>query len=473
MTKTNEYFKQYKNRITSPKLVLPSELWSKIEQISEDNIDEIVSSLQIAVSNGFMGVAAEISDLLEASSFIDNKPAVKIAIELERMKRLYYMGFKQPTLRSSNKVIELVTNYESDLSKKEISFFKSVAHGYTGWLSNDSIELNKIISKSKYSNKNNTLSNERDGFTSALKGHYYFLKKDEKNFHKYFIEAIEICENDKLLRSLAYIKIIYAEHLSELDNADWKKSILQIEKFINRSPINGFHTHLLIRAIILYLKAPNGLKNNKDINAIAFRYHLLVYSMGLTPSQDLYPLLRNAKLNIPERNMLDPYQNDMRIALSSWIEKLEWKDFEKLLKTYYEFLGYKVEMLPDSFPVFDLIASCNSIDGIGHNTTAIQVKHWKNTLYKKDLPESNDFKKTLEELDNLNLNISELSSVYWYLTSSMHKEAKIALIDRVKLVYGSSCRIEIITGVNSIVELLLNVPEILPRIVLSDEWEIS
>ena len=474
MAKMNKYFQQYKKRITNQRLVLPTELWNNVEEINDENVEELVSSLQVSVSNGFMGVAAEISDFLEASNLLENKPSLKIAVELERMKRLYYMGFVQPTLSLSNKVIKLVNENKLVLTKEEVSFYKGIALGYTGWVSNDSNKLKEIIKDWQYSISDKTLSAERIGFTYALKGRYNFLLKKEENFHHWFNKAIEICNKNELWRSLAYIKIIYAEHLSELGNENWGKAIHQIENFITHSSLIGFNTHLLIRAIILYFKAPEQLINNKDINALAFRYHLLVYSMGLTQAQNLYPLLHRAKLNIPERNILDPYHYDLRSALRSWVNNLDWMGFEKLLILYYSCLGYDVPPpFPTKFPTFDFVASYDSIDGIGRNTSAIQAKHWKDKLTKKKIPDTDAFELGLDEINKPPYNISEISSVYWYLSSSIAKEAQTTLISRVKKTYGISCRVEIITGLDTIVDLLLNVPEILPRIVLSDEWDKS
>lgn len=461
----------YIDRIQSRELNLPDDLWQAVDHISEGNIEDLISSLEISVSNGWLGVAAEISDLLEATNLLDTNPSWKIRTEIERVKRVYSLGFERTTIVLSNRILDFIQTSGAQLSKDDCLLWRSTAIGHLGWLVDSKKLLQDIAEESKTIidglSTSSLLKAERTSFLYALKGRLSLFNGNIKGIRSHFDKAVGICEKKQFFRSLAHIKTIYAEHLAL--SCDWESATRLARNLLFDASQMQIKTHLLFRAIILLLEAPREFVDEKEIRKIAFRYHILIYAMGLTQSQTLYPLLIRAKRVIPTINIIDIDKLDWRLELRRWISQLNWESVEKLLAAYYQSLGFVVSKLADDFPAFDLLATYRFPEGTQH-VIAIQVKAWHvNRVNKENIPDIESFEIAKRKLQEYQ--ISHISSVHWYILSGIHERAHSLLKKHVEMCFGSGCTIEITTGVDKLIDFLLDEPEVLKRIIFDDEWK--
>lgn len=71
----------YITRTQAIELELPPDLWQKMDNISPHNMEGLISSIEISVSNGWMGVAAEITDQLEVTDYVDQNVGWRVRLE--------------------------------------------------------------------------------------------------------------------------------------------------------------------------------------------------------------------------------------------------------------------------------------------------------------------------------------------------------------------------------------------------------
>ncbi len=89
---------RYILRISAPTLAPHENLSSHLETLDDTSVDAVINELEYAVSQGHLGLAAELSDrlLADGAALLDRVPSRRIRVELERMKRLTYYGYKAP-----------------------------------------------------------------------------------------------------------------------------------------------------------------------------------------------------------------------------------------------------------------------------------------------------------------------------------------------------------------------------------------
>lgn len=472
----------YIERISSTSLELPNNLWENLENINKQNINALITCLQKSVSNGWMGVAAEISDNLEAIGLLDTNPEWRLAIEIERVKRLYDLGFRVATVEACNRTLNYLEQYKGEIERDAFLLHKSTALGHSGWIEDNISKLSLLIQEdenivAEFKN-DKKLQDEGWAFILGLKGRLWFLKKDVKKFESNFREGIELCDKHGFIRSKAHLEIIYAEHLTHIDEKwAWDKAINIAVNFLSNANINQLKTHLLIRAVILMLEAFHNdiITDNKLFKKLAFKYDILTLAMGIGQSKALYPLLAKIESRIPKEHLVDFSNLNIREELTNWLKQANWKEhwesFEELMKVYYE-IGYgfeKVVKLPKGFPVFDLVAS-KTVAGVQH-TAAVQTKAYKekHNMDRSKIPDLNVFREA-KNLLRSNHSIDKLSSVHWYITSGISNTADKEIKERVQYFFGESCEVEIKAGVDELVDFLISEPKILARIYFSNEW---
>jgi len=224
--------------------IIPDDLWQTLEDTKKSHIEELINNLERCVSNGWFGAAAELSDSLESSSYIDIKPSWRIRVELERMKRYYYLGFKKRADIANIKVINLLNRFKKKCNKQDFVLWKSTVLGHQSLNSKTpkTVEkLNNICKILRNKTQEGDERNERTSFIKATEGHYWFLKNNKNTFQKAFEEAIKISEEKDRLRSYSYIKILYAERLVLF--GDWKKAVQIINEFLLTAHQKQFQTN--------------------------------------------------------------------------------------------------------------------------------------------------------------------------------------------------------------------------------------
>ena len=290
-------------------------------------------------------------------------------------------------------------------------------------------------------------------------------------------------ERNCFLHPAAHIKIIYAEHLAL--QKKWEKVVTYANEFLLNAAQLQFKTHLLIRAFILLLQAPSEyLKNTeKDFQHYVFRYQILLHAMGLSQSQELNPILAKAKELIPGKEFIDFYYVDWRTELRRRIQEIakdttdeKGRKFERLIMQLYKLRNYKIFDLPKNFEAIDFVAMFSSPDGV-NSFIAVQVKSGDKIIYKKDIDKYHGkLVNAIKYLENGKYTdgneIKHISIFHWYSVKTIEVHAFQELAGTVELCLGKNCAFKR-THLDELVDMLLNIPEILVRIILSKELDIE
>ncbi len=393
-----------------------------------------------------MGAAAEISEFIQlaAGNLLDEEPSLRIRVEIERLKRFSYLGFERATRSAGERVLGFIERHKDQLNPEHRLVWESVVATSNAWFINDSNELQLLIDRCRQIDVrfdgSSTLRDLCASFMYALEGRHAALTGDVRRCQGKFGKATDLCRSRNLSTPLAHIIIRYAESLVVLK--EWEQATTLMRNFLlssNESPKRLFRSHLLLRAILILLEAPETVVPPEEFKYNAFRYHILVYATGLAPSQALYPLLdRTRKVVSLKSAAFDIYHLDWRDELCRQIRKLGSRDFERLIKFLYESLSYKVIDLPSSFQAFDHLAVFVSSEG-KTDVLGIQVK--------------------ANLVEDVNKGINKIE-----------EEAYRLLELRVKQCFGDQCQLSTVE-LDELVNILLDKPEILKRVVFSNQWK--
>jgi hypothetical protein len=473
-------------RIRTTEHNFPEDLWKELDNLSLSNIEMLIDSLEKYVSNGFFGAAAEISDTLESSPFINKKSSWMIRVELERMKRYYSLGYDNLLLVASNRVSKHLESISiEDAVSDDILLWKGTAIGHKGWITTNIGELKHIIKecidiRDKFQDEGDKI--ERTCFIHALEARLHCLEKEYKKAELKFEEAIKVADENRFLRSSAHIKIIYSQHLASYGK--WEEAVVYADRFLLNAGELQFKTHLLLRAFIIIFKAPEKIlkKIDIDIQYYIFRYQILLYAMGLSQSQNLNPLLAEAKRSIPKNKFFDLYTIDFREELKNRILEIasDKKDkgarFEKFIMNYYKLLGYdEVLELPAGYEALDLIAISKSPLG-DKQFEGIQVKSGKQRVKSDDVKQygknlSDAFKKLSTGKDTNGIEIKPFSVIHWYTIETMYKPARETLNYHIECYSQGKCLLKT-TSMDELVDIILSKAEILIQLAFSNEFGI-
>jgi hypothetical protein len=449
------------NRSWGPTASLPEGLWSKFEEITPANVEELIGDLAISVSNGWMGVAAEISEHLQiaASDLLDEDPSLRLRVEIERLKRFSYMGFEETTKSASRRVLNLLQAFQDKLPREDRLQWESVAVSSVGWFLQDPVELQEIIKRCKdIDGRFATPSRVKDlcaSFMHALEGRANALARNAPACHNSFKIATRSCRENHFWLPLAHINIHYAESLRLLN--DWQNATKMAKDFLKdccKDQRNSFRSHLMLRAILLLLQAPERYMSAADFEFNAHRYHMLVYAMGLEQSQTVYPLLEKAERLIALKGSIartDLYHLFLPGPIVDRINAFDGPSLEKLVMSYYESNNFKVNDVAEALPAVDLVATKQ--DGT-QQVFAIQVKSRRGVTGPDEIPNEvdfNDAKRLLRE----QYSVSDISCFHWHSSSKLQYRAEELLNMRVKNCFGSNCGTRIILNDELVSNLLV------------------
>jgi hypothetical protein len=469
---------------------LPDDLWRRFEEPNEDSVEELIKNLEHSVSCGWLGAATEISEYLqhEAVSLLDQKPVFRVRVEIERMKRFSYFGFQQLTRSGSAKVIDYIEKLRNELPTEHALLWEFTALGFIGWCETEPGELKKLIERCRDITKRFVDSSPWKGvcacFLFAMQGRLNALDKEARQCHHYFGRGIELAKSladpepatrldqrrsasFKLV--LAHIQIHYAESVALLK--DWECAVKLARAFLLNADKNQFRSHLLMRAYLILLEAPDKYVSVTDFEYNARRFNMLVDAMGLAQSQTIYPLLAKAKRIISRKSAItemDLYQLYMPGDVQNKINELDGYGFERLLRAYYESDNFKVIDLSDSLPAIDLIAINRSLDGVEH-VLAIQAKSGKGVIKQDDIPNENAFDEAVGYLAK-NHSIFVISAFHWHTLSKLHYKASTLLKRRVEGCIGKNCGLREIRA-DDLVKDLLPKRDILFRLFFTNEFK--
>ena len=202
--------------------------------------------------------------------------------------------------------------------------------------------------------------------------------------------------------------------------------------------------------------------------------------MGLSQSQNLNPLLAEAKRCIPKNKLFDLYTIDFREELRNRILDIasdktdKGARFEKFIMHYYKLLGYdEVIELPAGYEALDLIAISKSPLG-DKQFEGIQVKSGKQRVKTEDVNQygknlSDADKKLLTGKDTNGIEIKPFSVIHWYTIDTLYKPARETLIYHIDTYFQGKCVLKT-TSMDELVDIILSKAEILVQLVFSKEF---
>lgn len=467
----NTYFKIYNERIHTEFFQDLNKIYSYIENPVEENIQKLVKCIEATGAHGWFGLAAEITDILNSSGKLDEIPHLKIAVELEKQKRLQYMGFINPVFIAKNNVINLIYKYRDVLDENLMVFFEMQTLGHWGWVEKNHEELNKIITKlnKKLASYDGDFKSLMLAFNIALYGRYLFLIENIEDAKKSFNDAIDLLKKENLLRPLAHVQMYYAEHLNLY--GDKNKAVEISISLVEKGDKSQFKSHLILKALKIIIENIALLElRDKNMSYYIFRYHILVYAMGLNQSHRLYPILSAIENLIPENLKIDFYYFDAKEELRERILRLDWEEFEKFMISYYRLLEYEVIDLPGGFPAFDFIVNIKSVDSSSISRMVIQVKCNKKSTVKSDVPGFNNMKKGLSEINEKYGDI-KITHYKWFTIKKITTHAFDELYALTELLIGKNSFEAI--DMHNLIVLILQKPHVLLSLLFSNDLNLK
>ncbi len=458
-------------RYSSVRLDLREELWRDLTVVNAKAVEISLDNLEAAVSNGFFGLAAEISDHLRsrAADLLKSNPIQLIRLEIEQMKRFSYMGYKEPTEEAADRaLVEIRHPYESrDTRKLGVLEFEAV--GYKAWLSEDQGELEFMLNRcSEITIQYDTSDEYRDileGFLEGMRGRLEALRGNSLKTRLHFNNGIAILSRGSYERSIAHLEVLFAEHLGLL--SEWEEAVRTAWGFLNRALGFGLKSHLLLRIVLLLLRAPEVHTTDEQRRHLRFRCWVLVHAMGLSQLHIVFPLLVEARDLVAKHPGWSLFEVDLEAEAHRWLSALDPERMEQALAVYYSCLGYDVTVLPEHELALDVLAVRWDKGGISQ-CIGIQVKHYHTRrLYKDGIPDE-------QTLDTLKGRLKERpphylpSSFHWHCTSGIHSDARELLEKRLHRCFGDSCGVYF-TDLQELVQILVRNPQWLSRILFSVE----
>ncbi len=444
----------YIERITEPIIDFKEDVFPLLENINEENILELLKSLELSVSNGWVGEASEISDSMLNSDIVKSNPKALINIHLERMKKYHYFGLHNLAKQASRKVLDLLEKNSSSIEKNIIDFWKFTAVAQLGWIEKDILKLDKIIEQSNSIKIQASCENQKimEAFLTGLSGKRYLMEKSIPKGKEYFNKGIALLEQLKYHRAVAHLKVYFAENIFQYSSKEESYQIAS--KLLNENETNRFKSHLVLRVYTLLIKS--NIEDNEKKRKHILSLQVLMYAMGLGQSQKIYPFIKSAFELIDENERIDFFNLNFKIWLDTTINNMPWEEYESLIVKYYKDRNYFfVEKLPDNFPVFDIIAK-GHYNG-NEMATLIQAKHWNNTVYKKNIQDGFRFEEAFNVLKE-RYNLTTVNFIVYYLHSGIENSADAKIRGNVKHFISNDVRVDIKRDNDEIINFYLKNP---------------
>ncbi len=381
----------YIKRIMGTVFAEDESIWTRYESLALSDLPHLIRSLEQAVSLGYFGVAAELSDRLThgAGIKIRKRPKLCIRLEVERMKRYSYMGYRKLTVATAKSLRILLQENCKKLSPAEFNLWLFTANGFEFWNSPIQRRLARLIDMNEKIVKehacNRVVNIELESFSCAMRGRFHAINGESRLSKIEHLTAIDLADQHGLLRSQAHQEVLFVESLAI--NGNWPAVVEHGMHFLDRALMFDLRSHLLLRSIVLLLQAPDGALSEGARRDLVFKFVCLIYASGLSESKPMIPyvdkLLRD--IDTPDILRFDVMPYNVYNTLRTWLSSLGWRQFEKIVEIYYREMGYEVVVLPEGFPAFDLIAYKRDIDGTTISR-AIQCKNWSGKVRKSAVP---------------------------------------------------------------------------------------
>lgn len=386
-----------------------------ISLITDRNmLEKAITELKRCVSNGLFQQAAELTDqlmefclpLLKQPDNID----LLVAIKVERLKRLDYLGFDKVVQKSSEELLNIFktkTNkkvLKDNLGKLDFVATQFVIVGQPLWKVTDVSCLKSGIEKCAM------LLGELPptdiqrlfcfaflcglrGRLAGLEGHWAKVDVPLKNGVQLFEQGCQVftCLPKKLESSYPHLLAYFIENAMEFDDIDTATKIT--EKFyfstLRKTTSNGDSAvtpqkmHVRLRVQLAEYKRSIGKQASKVTqNKYARECWLTAFFLGLNVRTPLPPLLEELADFAKKHSRKD----ETRLAHNILIEmfnETDWRGIEQIVALYFEAEGYEVERQFAGAKSFDLIVRRRGLHG-EVTATGVQVKHWQKAIAIKD-----------------------------------------------------------------------------------------
>ncbi len=453
-------------RLENENAIVFGELKMPPQNPNETDLKTAIAQLEDCVKNGLFYQAAELSDW---TAFVGDKqllqyPLLARRLELERLKRLGYLGFIDEEKICQEKFcdnyeLDKVLNSSSNGELDQIRYDLFTAIGHTLWHTREKDKKKVIETFNKnievcgklYELITDQYKNKKvvEAFLHGLRGRQAYLTgKNAKVVMGHFDQGLaSLSEEDRRKRMGLHLIIYYAEHLLLIFENAKKKDIQIIRKKINQlfdefencrlgTPIDGKlrPTKTLLQIHFLVLKLKKLAIDNKTVskdqldklkNEIEHAKTDLLFTtrmLGLGHLNPCPPLLKDIyQFFNDQRDQFD--ESRVKEHFKNMLRKIDWESMEEVARVYFEQRSYKVTKLGKNAPTFDLLAKFYPPHGGTPTTTGVQVKHWGSKFILAD------FKKWLFGSDNSEHSF-EVSYVMFFLTE---EPSESAFLDNIKL----------------------------------------
>ncbi len=459
MTYIDTYINRIKGRY-SPQL---ETLQGNLEAISDENVEELLEVLEASVSQGFFGLAAELTDRIGSlgREVLDRRHHQRIRLEIERMRRSMYMGFEEGTKVASYRCLELLNRQRTDRNHEAVNLWAFTAYSFRAWMTQERRTIQEALAACEAArdriNGTRLVRYECSGFIHGLRGRLAALNGNKEKSQREFVEGISLLEAEGFAGSAGYLKVFLAEHLALCDA--WNGACAAARSFLRTASESGLKSHLVLRALLVLLQAPQDAVPRGERTALSVKAKIWLYALGLVQSMHVYPMLSAVRVGLQRDEPLDILEVESLGGLREFLISLSWREMEDAIAAHYRGLGYKVEKTVEGTSAFDLVATL-PVPPDGCHTMAIQVKHRKGLTTKSDIPDEVTLREGADSV------AEPLSEIVWFCSMGLSRPAQQLLQERVNSVFGSSCKTRVQT-LDDLVHQISSQPRILARILFA------
>ena len=229
----------------------------------------------------------------------------------------------------------------------------------------------------------------------------------------------------------------------------------------------GLKSHLLLRIVLLLLRAPEVHTTDEQRRHLRFRCWVLVHAMGLSQLHIVFPLLVEARDLVAKHPGWSLFEVDLEAEAHRWLSRSRPRENGTGSRRLLFLPRLRCHGPPGVLLALDVLAVRWDKGGISQ-CIGIQVKHYHTRrLYKDGIPDE-------QTLDTLKGRLKERpphylpSSFHWHCTSGIHSDARELLEKRLHRCFGDSCGVYF-TDLQELVQILVRNPQWLSRILFSVE----
>ena len=447
----------------------PEDVFELLVNRRQDKLGPTLKYLQACVGRGHFSIAAEISEHIRTrfADALEREPSHLLTLELEHMKRLAYMGYDESAKQAAHQVIAEAKRLSTNrtVSKDQIDVASFTAHGQLFWLDTTDKRTQQLKKcQAILAGHSGSFKGLFEAFQSAMKGWDASLRLENQASETHFKTALSTLENlPDSFRSEAHVRARRADCLGQQGNATAQFD--ELKELLKLSTENTFSSHLLLRAItqILRLHTIRSIQlSETDQRFYCFQAWALIHGLGLNHHVGVCPLLSNLEDELKSMPGTLLSQAAYRKRLHGYlltVPEKSGREWEKLLKNWYDALGYSAELLPEGEALFDLILVKEEAH-LGKICAGVQSKGYSRKVNATNLPGDTAWEKGQSNWFHTR-GLPTPCSIIWFCQSNITAPAKDLLLAKVSRYFW--CKTLVTVDIDGLVDEMLQHPDALVR----------